>query len=62
MFVIRRKGRAVTMQDFKDAYNKMIIKETREEVAGCLCKKNIPNHFHFIIADFLILIFRINGF
>ena len=34
MFVIRRKGRAVTMQDFKDAYNKMIIKETREEVAG----------------------------
>lgn len=34
MFVIRRKGKAVTMQDFKDAYNKMIIKETREEVAG----------------------------
>ncbi|MFZ2409963.1 MAG: proteasome-activating nucleotidase [Candidatus Methanoperedens sp.] len=34
MFVIRRKGRAVTMQDFKDAYNKMIIKEAREEVAG----------------------------
>ncbi|MFZ3059149.1 MAG: proteasome-activating nucleotidase [Candidatus Methanoperedens sp.] len=34
MFVIRRKGRAVTMQDFKDAYNKMIIKETKEEVAG----------------------------
>ncbi len=34
MFVIRRKGRAVTMQDFKDAYNKMIIKETREEVVG----------------------------
>ncbi len=34
MFVIRRKGRAVTMQDFKDAYNKMIVKETKEEVAG----------------------------
>ncbi len=34
MFVIRRKGRAVTMQDFKDAYNKVIIKETKEEVAG----------------------------
>ncbi len=34
MFVIRRKGKAVTMQDFKDAYNKMIIKETKEEVAG----------------------------
>jgi proteasome regulatory subunit len=34
MFVIRRKGKAVTMQDFKDAYNKLIIKETREEVAG----------------------------
>lgn len=34
MFVIRRKGKAVTMQDFKDAYNKMIVKETREEVAG----------------------------
>ncbi|MFA4934372.1 MAG: proteasome-activating nucleotidase [Candidatus Methanoperedens sp.] len=34
MFVIRRKGRAVTMQDFKDAYNKMIIKETRDEVVG----------------------------
>ncbi|MGB8216628.1 MAG: proteasome-activating nucleotidase [Candidatus Methanoperedens sp.] len=34
MFVIRRKGRAVTTQDFKDAYNKVIIKETKEEVAG----------------------------
>ncbi len=34
MFVIRRKGKAVTMQDFKDAYNKMIVKEAREEVAG----------------------------
>ena len=34
MFVIRRKGKAVTMQDFKDAYNKLIIKESREEVAG----------------------------
>lgn len=34
MFVIRRKGKAVAMADFKDAFNKMIIKETREEVAG----------------------------
>jgi ATP-dependent 26S proteasome regulatory subunit len=34
MFVIRRKGKSVTMQDFKDAYNKLIIKEPREEVAG----------------------------
>ncbi|CAG0955279.1 MAG: proteasome-activating nucleotidase [Candidatus Methanoperedens sp.] len=34
MFVIRRKGKAVTMQDFKDSFNKMIIKETKEEVAG----------------------------
>jgi len=34
MFVIRRKGKSVTMQDFKDAYNKMIIKDTKEEVAG----------------------------
>lgn len=34
MFVIRRKGRAVAMQDFKDAYNKVLIKETKEEVAG----------------------------
>ncbi|MCZ7401256.1 MAG: proteasome-activating nucleotidase [Candidatus Methanoperedens sp.] len=34
MFVIRRKGRAVATQDFKDAYNKVIIKETKEEVAG----------------------------
>ena len=34
MFVIRRKGKAVTMSDFKDAYNKMIVKETKEEVAG----------------------------
>jgi len=34
MFVIRRKGKAVTLQDFKDAYNKLIIKEHKEEVAG----------------------------
>ncbi len=34
MFVIRRRGKAVTLQDFNDAYNKMIIKETKEEVAG----------------------------
>ncbi len=34
MFVIRRKGKAVTMQDFKDAYNKMIIKESKEETTG----------------------------
>ncbi len=34
MFVIRRKGRAVTMEDFKKAYDKMIIKEKKEEVAG----------------------------
>ncbi len=34
MFVIRRRGKAVAMADFKDAYNKMIVKETREEVAG----------------------------
>ncbi len=34
MFVIRRKGKSVTMQDFKDAYDKMIVKETREEAAG----------------------------
>ncbi len=34
MFVIRRKGRAVTMQDFMDAYNKLIVKEKKEEVAG----------------------------
>ncbi|MCZ7393105.1 MAG: proteasome-activating nucleotidase [Candidatus Methanoperedens sp.] len=34
MFVIRRRGKAVTMQDFKDAYNKIIVKETKEEVAG----------------------------
>ncbi len=34
MFVIRRKGKAVTMQDFKDAFDKMIVKERREEVAG----------------------------
>ena len=34
MFVIRRKGKAVTMQDFKDSFNKMIIKESKEEVAG----------------------------
>ncbi|MDP2766469.1 MAG: proteasome-activating nucleotidase [Candidatus Methanoperedens sp.] len=34
MFVIRRRGKAAAMADFKDAYNKMIVKETREEVAG----------------------------
>jgi proteasome regulatory subunit len=34
MFVIRRKAKAVTLQDFNDAYNKMIVKETKEEVAG----------------------------
>ncbi len=34
MFVIRRKGKAVTMQDFKDAYNKFIVKEKKEEVTG----------------------------
>ena len=34
MFVIRRKGKAVAMADFKDAYNKMIVKDTKEEVAG----------------------------
>ncbi|MCE8423949.1 MAG: AAA family ATPase, partial [Candidatus Methanoperedens sp.] len=34
MFVIRRKGKAVTMDDFKEAYTKMITKETREEVTG----------------------------
>ncbi|HLB69902.1 MAG: proteasome-activating nucleotidase [Candidatus Methanoperedens sp.] len=34
MFVIRRKGKAVTMLDFKDAYNKMIIKDTKEEASG----------------------------
>ncbi len=34
MFVIRRRGRAVTMADFKDAYDKIIVKETKAEVAG----------------------------
>jgi proteasome regulatory subunit len=34
MFVIRRRGKAVTMQDFKDAYNKIIIKEAEEEDTG----------------------------
>lgn len=34
MFVIRRKGKAVTMQDFTDAYSKLIVKEKKEEVAG----------------------------
>lgn len=33
MFVIRRRGKAVTMQDFRDAYNKMIIKEREEDAA-----------------------------
>lgn len=34
MFVIRRKGKSVTMQDFKDAYNKIIIKENEEADTG----------------------------
>ncbi len=34
MFVIRRRGKAVSMADFKDAYDKIIVKETRAEVAG----------------------------
>ena len=34
MFVIRRKGKSVTMQDFNDAYNKMIVKDTQEEATG----------------------------
>ncbi len=34
MFVIRRRGKAVTLKDFNDAYNKMIVKETKDEVAG----------------------------
>lgn len=34
MFVIRRKGKSVTMDDFKNAYDKMIVKEKKEEVTG----------------------------
>ncbi len=34
MFVIRRKGKSVNMQDFRDAYNKLIVKETTEEATG----------------------------
>lgn len=34
MFVIRRKGKSVTMQDFKDAYNKIIVKETDDADIG----------------------------
>jgi len=34
MFVVRRRGKAVTMQDFMDAYNRLIVKEKKEEVAG----------------------------
>jgi len=34
MFVIRRKGKSVTMDDFKNAYNKMIVKEKKQEVTG----------------------------
>lgn len=34
MFVIKRKGKAVTMQDFKNAYDKLIAKEKDEEVTG----------------------------
>ncbi len=33
MFVIRRKGKAVTMQDFRDAYSKIATKEKKDEVA-----------------------------
>lgn len=34
MFVIRRKGKAVNMQDFKDAYDKLIIKDSKGEETG----------------------------
>lgn len=34
MFVIRRKGKSVNMQDFKDAYNKIIVKEDEEADTG----------------------------
>ncbi len=31
MFVIRRRGKAVTMQDFKDAYHKLFVKRAKED-------------------------------
>ncbi|VVB85385.1 Proteasome-activating nucleotidase 1 [uncultured archaeon] len=34
MNVIRRRGKLVTVEDFKKAYDKMIIKEKKDEVAG----------------------------
>jgi len=34
MFVIRRKGKAVTMQDFKKAYDKLITTEIKDEISG----------------------------
>ncbi|SNQ62173.1 proteasome-activating nucleotidase [Candidatus Methanoperedens nitratireducens] len=34
MNVIRRKGKLVTVEDFKKAYDKMIIKEKKDEVTG----------------------------
>ncbi len=34
MFVMRRKGKTVTMQDFRDAYSKIIIKSSKEDVTG----------------------------
>lgn len=34
MNVIRRKGKQVTVEDFKKAYDKMIIKEKKDEVTG----------------------------
>jgi proteasome regulatory subunit len=34
MNVIRRRGKQVTMEDFKKAYDKMIIKEKKDEVTG----------------------------
>lgn len=34
MNVIRRKGKSVTVEDFRKAYDKMIIKEKKDEVTG----------------------------
>jgi len=34
MFAIRRKGKMVTKKDFNDAYNKIIIKEPKEDKTG----------------------------
>ncbi len=34
MNVIRRRGKLVTMEDFKKSYDKMIIKEKKDEVTG----------------------------